>query len=86
MSSSVQTDYQHWDDTPGEAANSLDDEQKRRLRAVRRGYRAAEVNVKNNGWEIEIVYLDGSRIVVDSKLLKLKSSEVALSEKSAENR
>ncbi|GEM_PF-4394863 len=55
----------------------LDDAQKRRLRAVRRGYRADEVQVRNNGWELEVSFLDGSKIVVSSKLLKLKAQELA---------
>ena len=54
----------------------LTDEQKRRLRAVRRGYRAAAVEIKDNGWLIEVVYLDGSRVAVNSKLLKLRANEL----------
>jgi hypothetical protein len=60
------------------ADDSLDDEQKRRLRAVRRGYRAESVEVKDNGWCIEIKYMDGSTVSVNSKMVKLKAS--ALSE------
>lgn len=55
----------------------LDEEQKRRLRAVRRGYRAQAVEIKNNGWEIEIRYMDGSTAVVNSKLVKLKARELS---------
>jgi len=56
--------------------DSLDDEQKRRLRAVRRGYRAAEVEVKDNGWQLEVTYLDGSKVSVNTKILKLKAAEL----------
>ena len=56
--------------------NGLSDEQKRRLRAVRRGYRAASVEIKDNGWQLEVVYLDGSKVSVNTKLLKLKASEL----------
>ena len=56
--------------------NGLSDEQKRRLRAVRRGYRAASVEIKENGWQLEVVYLDGSKVSVNTKLLKLKASEL----------
>lgn len=59
-----------------EESADLDDAQKRRLRAVRRGYRAAEAIVKNNGWEIEIRYLDGSSVTVNSKMLKLRASDL----------
>lgn len=55
---------------------ALSDEQKRRLRAVRRGYRAASVEVKNNGWDLEITYLDGSRVTVNAKLIKLKAGQL----------
>ena len=54
----------------------LDDSQKRRLRAVRRGYRAEKVSVKNDGWCLEITFLDGSKALVDTKKLKLKLEEV----------
>jgi hypothetical protein len=50
-----------------------DDAQKRRLRAVRRGYRADKVAIKDNGWQLEVEYLDGTKITVNSKLLKLKA-------------
>jgi hypothetical protein len=54
----------------------LTDEQKRRLRAVRRGYRAESVEVKDSGWLVEVKYLDGSVIHLNSKLLKLKAKEL----------
>ncbi len=54
----------------------LSDEQKRRLRAVRRGYRAESVEVKDSGWLIEIKYLDGTTVQLNSKLLKLKAKEL----------
>jgi len=57
----------------------LDEEQKRRLRAVRRGYRAQSAEIKNNGWEIEVSFLDGSKVVVNSKHLKLKAAELCKS-------
>ena len=60
----------------GSQLDGLDEGQKRRLRAVRRGYRAQSAEVKNNGWEIEISYLDGSKVIVNSKHLKLKADEL----------
>ncbi|MCB0358166.1 MAG: hypothetical protein KDD44_00970 [Bdellovibrionales bacterium] len=59
------------DEFPG-----LDDTQKRRLRALRRQYRASGVEIKNNGWEIEITFMDGSKVNVNSKMLKLKAPEL----------
>ncbi len=56
--------------------DGLDEAQKRRLRALRRTYRADKVEVKNDGWALEITYLDGSKVLVDSKKLKLKVSEL----------
>jgi len=58
-------------------AQALDDAQKRRLRAVRRGYRAERAEIKDNGWELEVTYLDGSSVTVNTKLLKLKAGELA---------
>lgn len=54
----------------------LSEEQKRQLRAVRRGYRAETAQVKDNGWRIEVTFMDGSSVSVSSKLLKLKSCEL----------
>ncbi len=54
----------------------LSDEQKRLLRAVRRGYRVASVEIKDNGWMLEVVYLDGSKVNVNSKMLKLKAAQL----------
>ncbi len=54
----------------------LDAAQKRRLRAVRRGYRAADVEIKDNGWQLEVQYLDGSKVSVNTKLLKIKAAEL----------
>ena len=65
------------DEELGVDASQLDDMQKRRLRAVRRGYRAASVSVKNNGWELEVTYLDGSTVTVNAKLIKLKAVELS---------
>ena len=62
------------------AANSvseLDEEQKRRLRAVRRGYRAENVEIKDNGWKIEVTYMDGTKEIFDAKKMKIKKSELA---------
>lgn len=56
--------------------SELGEEQKRRLRAVRRGYRAEAVAIKDNGWELEVRFMDGSSVVVSSKLLKLKADEL----------
>ena len=56
--------------------DDLDEAQKRRLRALRRTYRADKVEVRNDGWALEITYLDGSKVMVDSKKLKLKISEL----------
>ena len=58
------------------STQDLSDEQKRRLRAVRRGYRAEHAEVKANGWELEVTYLDGSKVTVNTKLLKLKAKEL----------
>ena len=58
------------------AESSLDDEQKRKLRMLRRGYRATEAELKDNGWQIEVSYMDGSKVLVDSKKLKLKAEEL----------
>lgn len=55
---------------------TMDEDQKRRLRAVRRGYRADSVEIKDNGWQIEVTYLDGSKVTVNTKLLKLKASQL----------
>ncbi len=54
----------------------LDDSQKRRLRAIRRGYRAEKVEVKDDGWTLEVTFMDGSKAKVNSKLLKLKEKEL----------
>jgi hypothetical protein len=54
----------------------IDKEQKRRLRAVRRGYRASSAVVKDNGWQLEVTYLDGSKVTVSAKLLKLKAGQL----------
>ena len=54
----------------------LDDEQKRRLRAVRRGYRAQSAEVKDNGYVIEVTFMDGSKVNLNSKLLKLRAEEL----------
>ncbi|MCB0322048.1 MAG: hypothetical protein KDD69_00705 [Bdellovibrionales bacterium] len=59
--------------------DALDDEQKRRLRAVRRGYRAQAATVKDNGWQIEVQFLDGSSVTVNAKLLKLRAKELVAS-------
>lgn len=64
------------DDSEFESGSQLDDEQKRRLRAVRRGYRAMEAEVKNNGWELEVTFLDGSKVTVNAKLLKLNADRL----------
>jgi hypothetical protein len=63
------------DDSSSDFAD-LDDEQKRRLRAIRRGYRAEKVEILNNGWELQVSFLDGSKVVVDSKLLKLRAGDL----------
>ncbi len=55
-------------------STDLSDEQKRRLRAVRRGYRAESVEVKDGGWMIEVRYMDGSKEMFNSKMLKLQAS------------
>ncbi len=54
----------------------LDDSQKRRLRAIRRGYRAEKVEVKDDGWTLEVTFMDGSKAKINSKLLKLKEKEL----------
>ena len=56
--------------------DDLDDEQKRRLRALRRGYRAEKVEVLDNGWKLQISYQDGSKVVVDAKSVKLKAKDL----------
>ena len=71
------TSGEELDEELGAEAKELDDLQKRRLRAVRRGYRAGSVAIKNNGWELEITYLDGSVVTVNSKLIKLKAGDLA---------
>ncbi len=63
-------------DTQPETQEELDDEQKRRLRRIRLGYRAQKVEIKNNGWDIEVTYMDGSKVSVNSKLLKLKADSL----------
>jgi len=55
--------------TTSSATNSvnqevLDDTQKRRLRAVRRGYRAEKAEIKDNGWTVEVTFMDGSKASV----------------------
>lgn len=55
---------------------SLDDAQKRRLRALRRQYRADTVEIKNSGWELEVTFMDGSKATVNTKMLKLKEKEL----------
>ena len=54
----------------------LDDAQKRSLRALRRGYRVEQVEVKDNGWQLEIRYMDGSTVSVNSKLLKINEKKL----------
>ncbi len=56
--------------------DNLDDKQKRHLRALRKTYRAEKVDIKDDGWTLEISFLDGSKIRVNSKLLKLKEQEL----------
>ena len=63
-------------DEEQDALLGLDDEQKRRLRALRRGYRAKSVEVKDNGWLLEITFMDGSKVQLNSKLLKLKADQL----------
>lgn len=58
------------------ATENLDDAQKRRLRALRRTYRAEKVEIKNDGWALEIVFQDGSKEVFDAKKIKLKLDEL----------
>jgi len=60
----------------GVNVEQLDDSQKRRLRALRRGYRAEKVEVKDDGWTLEITFMDGSKAKVNSKILKLKEKEL----------
>lgn len=55
---------------------ALDDAQKRRLRALRRQYRAEKAEVKDGGWQVEVTFLDGSKVSVNSKMLKLKAGEL----------
>jgi hypothetical protein len=59
-----------------DSSPDLSDEQKRQLRAVRRGYRAESVSVKNDGWDLEIRFMDGSSVMVSSKAIKLKKGEL----------
>jgi len=54
----------------------LDDAQKRRLRALRKTYRAESVEIKNDGWALEIIFQDGSREIFDTKKIKLKLPEL----------
>ena len=62
------------------STDNLSDVEKRRLRALRRGYRAKAAVVKNNGWQLEVEYLDGTKISVDTKLLKIKAPEIKSSQ------
>lgn len=62
--------------TPEIDIQNLDDKQKRRLRALRKTYRAEKVDIKDDGWTLEISFLDGSKVRVNSKLLKLKEKEL----------
>ena len=54
----------------------LDDSQKRRLRALRKTFRAEKIQIKDDGWAIEVSFMDGSKARVNSKLLKLKEQEL----------
>lgn len=58
--------------------SELSDEQKRRLRALRRQYRAQNAEVKNGGWEVEVTFLDGSKVSVNAKQLKLRAPDMQL--------
>lgn len=58
--------------------DELSDEQKRRLRALRRQYRASNAEVKNGGWDVEITFLDGSKVSVNAKQLKLRAPDLQL--------
>ncbi len=58
--------------------DELSDEQKRRLRALRRQYRASNAEVRNGGWDVEITFLDGSKISVNAKQLKLRAPDLQL--------
>lgn len=60
----------------GEDGSSLSEEQKRQLRAVRRGYRAESVTIKDNGWQLEVRYLDGSVVTVNTKMLKIRAADL----------
>jgi len=60
----------------GVDVEQLDDNQKRQLRAIRRGYRAEKVDIIDNGWTLEVTFMDGSKVRVNSKLLKLKEKEL----------
>lgn len=64
------------DEAISSGPEGLNEEQKRRLRAVRRGYRAEQASVKDNGWLVEVTFMDGSTVSVNSKLLKLKAAEL----------
>ncbi len=55
---------------------NLTDDQKRQLRALRRGYRADSAEIKDNGWTVQVTFMDGSSVQVNSKMLKLRASEL----------
>jgi len=55
---------------------ALSDTQKRQLRILRRTYRADKAEIKDNGWQVEVTYLDGSKISVNAKMLKLKAKDL----------
>ena len=65
-------DYEHTAVEAGVVVE-IDAAQKRRLRLLRRAYRAQSVEIRNGGWELEITYMDGSKVVVNPKLVKLKA-------------
>lgn len=56
---------------------NLSDEQKRQLRALRRSFRAEKVTILNDGWDLEICFMDGSTVRVNSKSVKLRSAELS---------
>lgn len=58
------------------SALAENDEQKRALRMLRRGYRADSVRVIDNGWQIEVRFMDGSTATVSSKMLKIKAAQL----------
>ena len=60
-------------------ASGLSDEQKRQLRALRRSYRAEKVTILNDGWDLEIRFMDGSTVKVNAKSVKLRSAELGSS-------